>query len=293
MSNTNAPNHYGSKFASRVIHFYQRERRLRDRVNSINLTDAKDYTFFRMGKTTSTERARGASLTAQNIDLPVVKVTPVETSALHFQDRQDRDRLTYNQFDELAKSLAMQLGRASDAQIIAAVEAGDAAAVTASARTAKVFTTNPELEQLVEIMADLEERDVHSDGEITVLVSPRVYSHLLLFEAFASADFIDAGDRSLSSSTRIQGKYWNGGYIMKHRGLTKAGSGASATVDCLAFHRPAVGHVSLSDIRTETAPTLGTGLPGTNIYGYIDQAAATIDYQGVQKFTMKDVSVSA
>jgi len=288
MPNDNAPNHYGSKFADRVLHFYQEQRRLRQTVNAQNITGSKDYTFFRMGKSVAQERARGATLTAQNVDMPTVLCTPKEISGLHWVDRQDEKRLTYNQKDELAKSLSMALGRKADGQIISAAYDGETQAQTAGRTALDFSTSDPTLSMLVDIMADLEDRDVPDEGEITVLVTPRTFSHFLLFEAFNNSDWIEMGDRTLGKKTRIRGKHWNGGNIMKHNGLTKAGTGTGRTSDCIAYHETALGHATLDEITTDTASTLPQGLPGTNIYGFIDMDAVAINPDGIQQFKMKD-----
>lgn len=288
----NIVNHFGSKFSDRVIHFNQAHRRLRDTVDSKQLTDAKDYTFFRMGTSVAAERARGGTLTAQNMDMPTVLCTPVETSGLHWIDRQDLKRLNYAQSDNLARSLAMELGRKADVQIIAAGYAIDAQAVTDGRAAIDFSAGKPELEHLVEIIAEMEERHVDEEGEITVLVPPRAFAHFLLYPAFNSSDWVEMGDQTLSMKSRIRGKYWNGTRILKHTGLTATGAGTAQTVKCLAYHEAAIGHCTMDEISIETASTLPQGKPGTNIYGFMDMQAVGIEPTAVQAFELANTKLS-
>lgn len=291
MSN-NSPNHFASEYESSVIHFYQQKmQRLRGTVRHRNMAtaNAKDLTFFRMGTSTATERARGASLTAQNQEMPTAVVTPVEIDALNWIDRQDVKRMTYDSRDAFAMSQAAALARKADGQIIAAAEAGEALAVAAGRPALDFSAAYADLSHLTLIEAQMGERDVPEDGLLTVLVSPSVFNNWLLFPAFNSSDWVGYTGISLPDKTRAVGKFWNGMNIIKHTGLTNTGYSLSTdTVDCIAYHQSSIGHASISDITVETANTLADNRPGTNVNSFFDAGAIPIDFNGIQVFTMKN-----
>lgn len=279
-------NHFASSFENSVIHFYQQKmQRLRATVRRKSVTNAKDLTFFRMGKSAAQERDHGEALVPGNPSRPTVTVTPVEINATEEIDRKTAKRLTYDIVDAIKMSHAAQLARSADGQIIAAAEAG----FTASARTKQDFSADdPHLEQLVAMSGLLQSRDVPDEGMLTVVVSPEVWSYFILFDAFNSADWVPLGDSTINKKSRVFAKYWNGMYVVCHTGLTKTGAGATAKVDCLMYHESAIGHGTITDLRVETAPTLSNRKPGLLVNSYFDCGAVAIDDEGIEVFTMKN-----
>lgn len=287
MSN-NSPNHYGSKFSNQVRHYYQQMfRKLRHTVDTREqVTDAKDLTFFRMGRSASATRARGASLAPQNQDMPTVTVTPDEISGMTFVDRKDEKRMTYRSVDQFAKSQGADLARKSDGLIIAAGYAGAAANTTGPL---DYTGSDANLNHLLQVEAIMGELDVPDDDIITVLVSPTVFNNWMLFEPFSNRDWVFLDQNMGKTMTRFKAKDWNGLHIIPHTGLTSTGySAPTDTVNCLAYHKSAIGYASLDETRIETASTLGNNKPGTNIYGFIDAGAVAIDPEGIIQFNMRN-----
>jgi len=278
----NAPTHYGQAFDDKVIHDYQRTRRLRHTVRTKMVDDAKDLTFRRVGTGTATTRARGGTVTLNSASKANVTVTPVEVNATEFVDRQDVKRMGYDDRDVLSQSNALALARKADNQIIVK------AAADSTNTVINRGTEFAKLQHLLLAITALQDNDVPDDGEMFFICPPKVFNSFMLFEQFSSADYVGEDGMALKEGDkRTNAKNWNGLTLISHTDCPLSGA-SDIVADCLMWHKSAMGHGTIDEIETDVTKTNATGKLGWNVMAIMDMDAVVINGAGVQKVQIKN-----
>lgn len=190
-------------------------------------------TFQKIGKGAATTKARHGQITPMNQDHTAIECTLADFYAGDWVDDLDEAKIGHDERRAIADGGAWALGRKSDEQIITAMDA------TLSTITAGAMTRA----KLLGWAEALDDTDVPNDGHRWGLLTPRAWSIAMTIEEFASGDFV--GDQPFMKGANP--RTWLGIHWMMHTGLTGKGT---ATANCFAFHRNAVGYGAAREIDT-------------------------------------------
>ena len=229
-------------------------------------------TFQKVGKGVATSKARHGQVTPMNQSHTSVPATLEDKYAGDWVDKLDEKKLTINERRVIAQGGAFALGRAIDAQIIAAMDT-----TSTSVGDGTIALTRATLLEAVEKLDDL---DVPDDGNRWGVLSPRTWSAALTIEEFASGDYV--GD-DLPFVDRNRVREWMGVKWMKHTGVTNKGAASTAN---LVWHMSAVGFGMGVDV---TADITWHGDRAAHFVNHFySGGAALIDTEGVVKMLTDD-----
>ncbi|MEO0606606.1 MAG: phage capsid protein [Pseudomonadota bacterium] len=240
MSDPTASQWFTTTYEQGAIHVFQdRGGRIANRncVRRKSVTDSKDAKFNITGSLTAYEKGTGR-LKGQNtaksnkiIAHKRYKVTPVI-------DEYDLDQMNADDVDESSKAAGMALGRKADDLI---VEALNTSTTTPLGGTGTFMS--PDLcQQAIEA---LQVNDVADDLEVWGLMSPRMWSHMMRFKEFTSADYMGP-ELAWKDMRKFYKTFSSVHWINFNRLPVPSGSLRRGFL----WVRPAVGHVELGDIKT-------------------------------------------
>lgn len=191
--------------------------------------------FRKISSGTATTKARHGSVPSMNLDHTVVTATLVDRYAA--QDIDDLDLLKHN-VDEMSAttdSANYALGRATDKDIIAALDSNSTTTVAAS-------TTGLTVSKIKTAIVDLMANNAFVPGDVYCAVSPKGWGDLMNIDQFVSSRYVT--DLPYVKSTEVRD--WLGVRFFWHTGLTLS----STTRSCHMWNKVAVGHATGADIST-------------------------------------------
>lgn len=221
------------QYEAEVHTAYQRQgSKLRSMVRTKTITNAKDTTFQKVGVGTATTKARHGLVPVMNQAHTNVTVTLVDLYAGDWVDRLDELKTNIDERQIVAQGGAYALGRATDQQIITALDSA-ATLSTTLATSSKAAFKNAILESIQKLNAG----DVPDDGDRWAAVSARTWSWLMLIDEFVNADYVTMDDLPFKKGF-MQIRSWAGVNWFVHSGMSLS----TNTRTNQLWHRTAIGH---------------------------------------------------
>ena len=193
-------------------------------------------TFQKVGTGIATTKSRHGQITPMNQSHNPVTCTLADFYGGDWVDKLDEAKSNHDERMVIANGGAWALGRKADDQVIT-----EAIATTSFVGTYTGGLTRALLLQAVETLDD---NDVPNDGQRWGLLTPRAWATAMTFAEFASSDFVSDQPYMKGAQPRT----WLGVNWMVHTGLNGKGT---ATADCLAYHKSALGYASGHDIKSD------------------------------------------
>ncbi len=246
---------------------YQRQGSLlRNTVRTKNNVAASKCYFQKLGKGNATAKGRNGDVVPMNPEHSNVNFTPVDRYAPEYIDSLDELKTNIDEKKALVQTGVYALGRETDQQIIDQLDTSTSYAgeATDGLTKAKIQTA---------LFNTLLTADVPDDGNITCVVGWKQWSQLLDIEEFKNADYV--GSSSLPWVGNSQVKRWLNVMWIPHSGL----SVASSVRKCHMYHKSAVGHGTVQDVKTaiDWVPTKVSWL----VNAHMSMGACLIDTTGV------------
>lgn len=263
-----------ASFSDMTKHAYQGAGKLAALVKQKNGVVGSTHKFFKMGKGLAQPRTPQTDVVPMNIAHTSATATLSDWSAAEYTDLFDQQKVSFNERQELAKTVAMAMGRRKDQLIINAMNASNHSTsvdATGGFTTAKILETKRVMDDLGVPMEDryfamsayaLEEAlsDAKIGSEDYNILKPIVAGELKKWGGFEYV-FIETRDE--------------GGLPL-----------ASTTRSNFAFHKDAIGLATGIDMRVEVnyVPEKTSWL----VNGLFSAGAVTIDTEGVIKVTTSE-----
>lgn len=262
------------QFESEVHEAYQRRGSLlRQTVRRKSGVRGQSTTFQKVGTGTATGKARHGEVVPMNIDHDPVECFLADSYAPDWVDKLDELKINHDERQVIANAAAYALGRKTDADIIAQLDAAEAGgAVNLSTFDIAALTAWP---------AELGARDVPIVvGEVFGAVSWPLWAKMLTFPQFSSQDYV--GLELPFKGMTFQSKIWADVIWMPHTGLT-GGSGAR---QMHIWHMTAIGHAIGAEVTTEI--TYHGERVAHLVNAMMSQGAKLIDANGVRTKVMNE-----
>lgn len=235
---TQIDNSFVRQYEAEVHHLFQRQGGyLRPAVRTKDNIQGKSTTFQKIGKGVATTKARHGVITPMNQDHTALECTLADFYAGDWVDKLDEAKVNHDERMAIANGGAWALGRKVDDQIITAMDGTTQTAVSWA------FTSVQAIENsLLATVRALDAADVPNDGQRFVALSPLAYSAAMKVESFASADYVDPGNKPMEQGQPVfTWRRWMNCLWTSHTGLPNVG--ASGTKG-FAWHRNAVGYAT-------------------------------------------------
>ena len=258
------------QFEADVHLAYQRMgSKLRGTVRTKNNVKNKT-TFQKVGKGTAQGKGRHGLVPVMNLDHSNVSVTLEDKYAAEYIDKLDELRINHDERMVVAESSAAALGRATDDQLVTAMEG--------TTNTLSETTNGMTFAFAMTILETFGNADVPDDGNRYCMLAWDNWTQLLQLKEFTSRDYVD--DLPLVKSG-VQAIRWNNIVWFPFSGASTSGSNKIG----IAYHKSAVGHAIGSDIKTEInyVPERAAYL----ITSYSQMNGVLIDANGCIKLTLK------
>jgi len=229
-----------TEFDSEVKHAYQGAQTLRQTVTLRTGVKGEAYKFTRMGKGIANQKASQADVTPMDITHSRQTATMENWNAPEYTDIFDQAEVNFDEKAELAKTIAMALGRRDDQLII------DAAANSGTTKTIAAGGVGLTLEKVIQSSKLLND-DAVSMMDRTFVHSPAGLEDLLNIEELTSADYNSVRLLMSGEIDTYMGYKWKMIENRDEGGLPLTGSDRT----CLAYHKAAVGIAVNLDAKTE------------------------------------------
>lgn len=204
MSN-DAPQWFTTQYDSRVRHVYQNEgNMLRPTVTSAARIDSETAYFWIAGKGAARKKLRGQRAVPMNAERKKVSTTLQTWEAFDTCEEYDLDRMNVNEKEVLVQTGAYALGRATDAEIIAAIHA---AAPTSGARYVGDGSTAFTLAHALSMCQQLQKSIKQWRGDVFCPLPSLFWNQLLSYKQVNSSDHIG---QDLPYAKATDTRFWNG-----------------------------------------------------------------------------------
>ncbi len=222
-------------------------------------------TFQKLGELDVGSKARNQPVVLTDGVHAAVECTVADVYTSNMIDKLDELKIQHDERAANAQSIAGTMGRATDAVIVTALEAGAGAS---SGNSALAFTRDT----VEEAYVYLGNNDVPDDGERYMPISPQQWAELMAEDAFSSADYV--GYDQLVYGGMVAKRWW-GFMIFSFSGLNATTNVRNA----FAYHRSAVGFASGQDFELDVT---WQGLYQAHLLvGTQSQGCVVIDDEGV------------
>ncbi len=270
---TSVTTSFAKQYAKDVHEAFQRRGSfLRGAVRFEPNVVGETVTFQKVGKGVATSKARHGQVTPMNQSHTAITASMEDKYAGDWVDKLDENKLTINERRVIAQGGAFALGRAIDAQIIAAMGG--------STNTVGTTTTALTRATLLGAVEQLDAVDVPDDGQRWGALSPRTWSAALTIEEFASGDYVGK-DLPFVDTNRV--REWMGVKWTKHTGVANVGA---IGTENLVWHMSAIGFGMGTDV---TADITWHGDRASHFVNHFySGGAALIDGDGVVKMLTDD-----
>lgn len=226
--------------------------------------------FHRIGTGTATTKARHGTITPMNQTHTAPTTTLADFYAGDWVDKLDEAKTNMDVRKAYASGGAMALGRKVDSQITTTLNTSNQPEVTIdTAGTAPAF-----LASILTWSEAVWANDVPNDGDVYAVVTPRLWSQLMVLPQFQNADFVGAGGQAFTRGPDLgptAWKDWNGIKWKMQTGLPGAGT---ATAKCFIWHKTAVGYASAA----AAGNVAGNGAVAADITWHGDRAAHFVNH---------------
>lgn len=194
--------------------------------------------FQKIGKGTATTKSRHGTITPMNQTHTAPSCTLADFYAGDWVDKLDEAKTNINERDAIARGGAMALGRKVDDQITTVLDTTTQTAVTITVTSKAAI-----LAGALEFTEAAWDNDVPNDGNVYAVVTPRLWSQLMLLDQFSDSDFVRADGQAWVAGPAIGAKWkdWQGCKWKMQTGLPGAGT---ATAKGFLWHMEAVGYAS-------------------------------------------------
>jgi len=227
-----------TSYEAKVHEVFQRQGSyLKDAVRVKDNVIGSTAVFQKIGKGTATTKARHGTITPMNQTHTAPSCTLADFYAGDWVDKLDEAKININERDAIASGGAMALGRKVDDQITTILDTTTQSTITLTVSSiAAIRATSV---QFAEAAWD---NDVPNDGQVYAVVTPRMWSQLMMVDQFSRAEFVGADGMVFTQGPSLgKGKWkdWNGVKWKMQTGLPGAGT---ATAKCFLWHKTAVAY---------------------------------------------------
>ncbi len=229
-----------TEFDSEVKHAYQGSKTLRDTVTVRTGVKGEAYKFTRMGKGIANQKASQADVTPMDITHSRQTATMENWNAPEYTDIFDQAEVNFDERAELAKTIAMALGRRDDQLII------DAAVNSGTTKVVAPGGTGLSLAKITQASKLLND-DAVPGMERTLVHSPAALQDILNDTTITSQDYNSVRLLMSGEINTFMGFTWKMIEDRAEGGLPLSGSDRT----CLAYHKAALGIAVNLDARTE------------------------------------------
>jgi len=235
---TSIDNSFITSYDAKVHEVFQRKGSyLKEAVRVKDGVIGSTAVFQKIGKGTATTKARHGTITPMNQDHTAPSCTLADFYAGDWVDKLDEAKININERDALASGGAMALGRKCDDQITTILDTTSQSTVTLTVTSkAAILATS------IQFSEAAWDNDVANDGEVYAVVTPRMWSQMMLMDQFSDSDYVGANGQTFAQGPQIgkgRWKDWNGIKWKMQTGLPGAGT---ATAKCFIWHKSAIGY---------------------------------------------------
>ena len=245
-----ADQHYVQQYNSRVNHIYQAEGfLLKGCVMPAEKIEGTKAFWFKQGKGSARKKVRGQPAVPMNPDKSVISTDLVTWEAFDEVHMYDLSRSTVNEKENVARSGGMALGRATDYEIMNAM---NVTAAVAGNQFIDLTTVDLNPANMLDACSRLQRNGVPwRKGEIFSLLPARQWNQMMSYKIFSSADYVGPEYPFLNMTMARQ---WNNVTWMlipeeSEYNFNTANDGG-ATMDSFLWHRSAVGWHNNEELRT-------------------------------------------
>ena len=186
----------------------------------------------------ATTKARHGTITPMNQTHTAPSATLVDFYAGDWVDKLDEAKINIDERMAIAKSGAWALGRKVDDQIITALNGTSETTITITVTSAVLIRRG-----ILTMVEGLDDNDVPNDGQRYGLLTPRMWSQLMVVKEFNAADYVTSQGLPLTQGAPVAQKWkdWNGVLWKVHTGLPGKGT---ATANVYVYHKNAIGYAA-------------------------------------------------
>lgn len=193
--------------------------------------------FQKVGKGTATTKARHGTITPMNQTHTAPQCTLADFYGGDWVDKLDEAKININERDVIASGGAMALGRKCDDQITTVLDA-----TTQTAVEIVVTSKAAILADALEWVEAAWSNDVPNDGQVYGVVTPRLWSQLMLLDQFQNADYVGADGQSFRQGPMIGKGRWKDWMGVKWKMQTGLPGAGTATAKNFLWHKTAIGY---------------------------------------------------
>ncbi len=227
-----------TSYEARVHEVFQRMGSyLKDAVRVKDGVVGSSAVFQKIGKGTATTKARHGTITPMNQTHTAPSCTLADFYAGDWVDKLDEAKININERDALASGGAMALGRKVDDQITTVLDTTTQATITLTVTSkATVLAT------AVEFAEAAWDNDVPNDGQVYAVVTPRMWSQLMIVDQFQNADFVGTDGQVFRQGPAVGRGRWKDWMGVKWKMQTGLPGAGTATAKCFLWHKMAIGY---------------------------------------------------
>lgn len=229
-----------TSYEAKVHEVFQRQGSfLKDAVRLKDNVVGATAVFQKVGKGIATTKSRHGTITPMNQEHTAPSTTLQDFYAGDWVDKLDEAKININDRDVIASGGAQALGRKLDDQITSVLDT-----TTQTAATLDLTGIANILASVLEWVEAVWANDVPNDGQVYAVVTPRLWSMLMVLDQFQNADYVMANGMSFVQGPEIgRGKWkdWMGIKWKMQTGLP--GQGLSGTGGrAFVWHKMAIGY---------------------------------------------------
>lgn len=244
---TLAPTWFATQYANRAMHIYQSKgNRLRPMVSqATRIEGSEKAVFWLAGKSVAKKHTRNQRNIPSNADRKKFEVALQTWISFDTVEEYDLDRMTVDEREIVYQSGAMALGRATDNEIYAVMQAAKAANDTGLDFSAGAFSAANALT----LCAALQDDKIPWDGQVYCGLPSLEWNQLLANKVVNSSDHV-AGDLPFTKATDT--RFWNGVnwfLQVEEDDQTLYRSRAANKRDLMIWHKSALGWGNHTDLR--------------------------------------------
>lgn len=258
-----------TSYEAELHHVFQRQGSyLKSAVRQKTDVIGSTAVFQKIGKGTATTKSRHGTITPMNQTHTAPSCTLVDFYAGDYVDKLDEAKTNINERDALARGGAMALGRKVDDQITTVLDT--------TTQTTVSITVTSKAAILAGGLALTEaawNNDVPNDGSVFCVVTPRLWSQLMLNDQFAREEYVRSDGQAWVSGPSMGEKWkeWQGVKWKAQTGLPGAGT---ATAKGFLWHMDAIGYASAAS----AGNIAGNGAVAADITWHGDRAAHFVNH---------------
>ena len=195
--------------------------------------------FHKIGKGTATTKSRHGTITPMTQSHTAPTCTLADFYAGDWVDKLDEAKTNIDVRKAYARGGAMALGRKVDDQITTVLDSTTQTAVTITV-TSKAAIIAGAL-TFAEAAWD---NDVPNDGRVYAVVTPRLYSQLMLNDAFSRSEYVGTDGMAFKTGPMVGAGKWKDWMNIKWKMQTGLPGAGTATAKGFIWHADAVGYAS-------------------------------------------------